>query len=46
MTACLLLASTESTQAEPVPAVPPLNTVYCQLYTIAGATRDEYIHQP
>ena len=39
MTACLLLAGTESAQAEPAPAVPP--TEHCQLYTCAGATRDE-----
>ena len=43
VTACLLLAGTESAQAEPVPAVPQLNTVHCQLYTCAGATRDEYV---
>ena len=36
------LAGTESAQADPVPAVSPLNTVHCRLYTCAGATRDEY----
>ena len=36
------LAGIESAQADPVPAVTPLNTVHCQLYTCAGATRDEY----
>ena len=36
------LAGTESAQADPVPAVSPLNTVHCWLYTCAGATRDEY----
>ena len=37
------MAGTESAQANLVPAVPPLNTVHCRLYTCAGATRDEYI---
>ena len=32
----------KSAQAEPVPAVTPLNTVHCGLYTCTGATRDEY----
>ena len=51
-----LLAGTESAQADPVLAVPPLNTVHCRLYTCAGSTRDEYfqlrttrdeyLHQP
>ena len=56
MTACLLLAGTESALAEPVPSVPTLNTLHCRMYTCAGATwdeyfelpttRDEYFHQP
>ena len=46
MTACLLLAGTESDQAEQVPAVRPWKTVHCQLYTCAGATRDEYFQLP
>ena len=36
------LAGTESAQADPVLAVPPLNTVHCRLYTCAWPTRDEY----
>ena len=35
-------AGTESAQADPVFAVPPLNNVHCRLYTCAGPTRDEY----
>ena len=46
MNACLLLAGTESAQAEQGPAVPPLNTVHWQVYTCAGATRDEYLQLP
>ena len=46
MTACLLLAGTESAQAELVTAVPPLNTVHCRLHTCAGATRDDYLQLP
>ena len=30
------MASTESAQADPVPAVSPLNTVHCRLYICAG----------
>ena len=36
------LAGTEFAQADPVSALPPLNTVHCRLYTCAGQTRDEY----
>ena len=46
MTACLLLAGTECAVAEPIPDVPPLNTVHCRLYTCAEATRDEYCQLP